>query len=69
MLSPIARNPVLNADLWDYNSRLGPWRYQFWNVSPSTTDFLNGLGIALLTAIVTSRLGLWIGKGLARVQR
>src|SRR5438067_5702304 len=22
----------ISADKWDYNNRLGPWRYQFWNL-------------------------------------
>jgi len=69
MLSPFARNPVLNPDLWDYNIKPGPWQYEFWDFETNVVDFGKGMGIALLTAIATSRLGLWIGKGLSRVQR
>jgi hypothetical protein len=69
MLSPIARNPVLNPDLWDYNIKPGSWRYEFWGAETNIVDFGRGLVIALLTAIASSRLGLWIGKGMARVQR
>ena len=69
MLSPLARNPVFNADLWDYNSKPGPWQYQFWDTEMPLADFGKGMGIALLTAIATSRLGLWIGRGMSRVQR
>lgn len=32
MLSPAARNGVFGADRWDYSARLGPWRYQYWNL-------------------------------------
>jgi hypothetical protein len=32
LLSPGARNPVFGADQWDYSSRLGAWRYQYWNL-------------------------------------
>ena len=32
-------------------------------------DLVRGLAIALATAIVTSRLGLWVGSGMARVRR
>jgi hypothetical protein len=69
MLSPLARNPVFNPDLWDYNMRPGPWHYEFWGAETTLTEFGKGMAIALLTAIATSRLGLWIGKGMSRVQR
>jgi len=68
LLSPLARNRFFGVDRWDYYIRVGEWRYQFWN----TTDvpgFLRGLGIALAQAIVTSRLGLWIGRGMTSVRR
>src|SRR5687768_12806425 len=75
LLSPLARNFVFAADQWDYTERLGPWRYQYWNLdrdalgAPSTAAFLRGLGIAVMTAIVSVRVGLWWGNGMARVQR
>jgi hypothetical protein len=69
MLSPLARNPVLNPNLWDYNTKPGPWQYEFWGAETNFVDFGKGMGIALGTAIATSRLGLWIGKGMSRVQR
>ena len=74
MISPAARNFFFAADQWDYTSRLGPWRYEFeldvdaagkW--SPSL--FAKGIGIAVVTAIVTSRIGLAWGKGLLKVRR
>ena len=69
LLSPAARNFLFGADQWDYSARLGDWRYQFWNLQPGLGPLLRGLAIALLFAILTCRLGLWIGSGMARVQR
>jgi hypothetical protein len=75
LLSPAARNFFFAADQWDYNQRLGDWQYRYWNLdrdavgAPSTLLFLRGLGIAVLTAIVSARVGLWCGTGMARVRR
>jgi ABC-type spermidine/putrescine transport system permease subunit II len=69
LLTPNARNNLFGSDRWDYNAKLGPWVYQFWNDGQTTLSLIRGLGIAALTAIVTSRIGLWVGSGMARVQR
>jgi hypothetical protein len=69
LLSPAARNFVFGADQWDYYMKLGPWRYQWWDAETRTTDFVRGIAIAVVTAMATSRIGLWIGSGMARVQR
>jgi hypothetical protein len=69
MLSPSARTPLLNADQWDYYLRLGEWRYQFWGPERNPVEFARGMVIAIVTAMATTRLGLWIGSGMARVQR
>ena len=69
MLSPAARNFLFNADLWDYNIKPGPWRYEFWGAETTVAEFAKGLGIAVPTAVAASRLGLWIGNGMSRVQR
>ena len=75
LLSPYARNVVFAADRWDYTDRLGAWQYQYWNLdrdatgAPSVALLLRGLGIAVLTAMVSVRVGLWWGNGMARVQR
>jgi len=75
MLSPYARNFVIGADQWDYSSRLGTWRYEFWGLdrnssgSWSPLKFAAGLGIAAVIAMVSSRIGLAWGKGMARVRR
>lgn len=75
MLSPAARNFVFGADQWDYTERLGPWRYEYWNLdrdaagSFSPLKFATGLGVAVLLATVSSRAGLWWGRGMAKVKR
>jgi hypothetical protein len=68
LLSPHARNALFGVDQWDYSSRLGPWRYQFWRtgVDPVTP---RGLLIALLLAVGAARIGLWTGDWMARVKR
>jgi len=75
LLSPLARNRIFGADQWDYNSRLGPWRYQFWNLDRdasrrfSVVLFARGIGIAIVYAIISSRIGLSWGKGMALIKR
>jgi hypothetical protein len=66
LLSPAARNFVFGIDQWDYNVRVGPWRYQYWDTGVS---LLPGLLIACGIATISARIGLWWGKGMARVQR
>jgi hypothetical protein len=69
LISPAARNWFFAADKWDYNSRLGPWRYQFWNLDRDASKnfspvlFLRGITIAIVYAVIGSRIGLWWGKG------
>jgi hypothetical protein len=62
------RSVLLGGDLWDYDARLGPWRYEFW-VDEGGVVLLEGLGWAALFAAISARVGLWWGKGMARVQR
>ena len=75
MLSPAARNFFFGVDQWDYSSRLGPWRYQFWNLDTDASGrwnpagFVKGLGFAIVYAMVSARLGLGWGKGMSRIQR
>jgi len=68
LLAPAAGNFVTGADQWDYSSRLGPWRYQFWRIQ---TDLVTArqLVIAAILAAVSVRLGLWWGNWMARVRR
>jgi hypothetical protein len=69
LLSPGARNAVFAADKWDYYLKPGSWQYEFWGAETSVMTFARGLAIATATAVVTSRVGLWIGTAAARVQR
>ena len=69
LLTPSARNAVFAADQWDYYIKVGDWRYQFWTAERGFLDMARGLAFAAVTAIVSARVGLWIGRGMARVQR
>ncbi|MEP6905771.1 MAG: hypothetical protein ABI875_06775 [Gemmatimonadales bacterium] len=75
LISPAARNIFFGADQWDYSSRLGPWRYQFWNLDRdaagnfSLSLLAQGIAIAVVFGVVSSRVGLWWGRGLARIKR
>lgn len=69
LLSKPANPTVFGLEIWDYTLKLGPWRYEFWDLDPTPLAFVRGLAIATVTAVVTSRLGLWLGSGMARVQR
>jgi hypothetical protein len=68
LLSAGARNFFFGADQWDYSVRLGPWRYEYWD-AVSGAALLEGLGVAVLVGTASARIGLWWGKGMARVQR
>jgi hypothetical protein len=68
-LSPAADNWFFAGDrFWAYFSHPGPFHHQFWmrKEDPMT---LARFGIALLWAIVSTRLGLWWGEWMAKVQR
>ena len=69
MLTPNARNFVFAADQWDYYIKPGDWRYQFWTEERGFVEMARGMAVAAATAIVTSRVGLWVGSGMTRVQR
>jgi len=75
MLSPAARNYFFGVDHWDYSSRPGPWRYQYWNLDTdrngnwSLTVFLERMLKAVVIAIVSSRLGLAWGRSMSRIKR
>lgn len=75
LLSPAARNFFFGVDQWDYSSRLGPWRYEFWNLDRdpsgawSASGFAVGIAKAFVYASISSRIGLAWGKGMSRVMR
>lgn len=74
-LSPLARNGFFLADQWDYNARLGAWRYEFWDSlgklrrgdgsAPVGIGFL----IAALIGTTSARLGLALGRWMREVRR
>jgi hypothetical protein len=68
-LSPAARNWFFASDrFWAYFSQPGDWRYQFWrtDIDPVTP---RALGIALLWSLASTRVGLWWGQWMSKVQR
>jgi hypothetical protein len=75
LISPTARNFFFGADRWAYFVRPGPWQYRFWDVpkdaagNPSMQPIATGLGIAALISIASTRIGIWWGNGMSRVQR
>jgi hypothetical protein len=68
LLTPHARNWLFAADRWDYNVRVGEWRYEFWWIGQDPTT-ARSLGLAVLVAAVTSRIGLWYGSWMRSVVR
>jgi hypothetical protein len=75
MLSPNARNFFFAADQWDYSSRPGEFRYRFWDLDGDSSKGIDvkalatGLGLAVVTAVVSSRAGLAWGKSMSRIKR
>lgn len=75
LLSPAARNPLFLGDQWDYSSRAGAYRYEFWdNLSGASTGIapwqaVKFLAFAALLAAISSRLGLALGGWMRRVRR
>ncbi|HZS60063.1 MAG TPA: hypothetical protein VFA43_12390 [Gemmatimonadaceae bacterium] len=72
LLSPAARNFVFASDQWDYTTRLGPWRYEYWTPHHrgKAAEFpVSGLLISIVLATVSARVGLWWGEGMARLRR
>jgi hypothetical protein len=75
LLSPYSRNFFFGADQWSYTDQLGPWRYRFWHLDVDANGkwspflFAKGIGFAMLLGVVSSRLSLFVGKGMAKVRR
>jgi hypothetical protein len=75
LLSPAARNYVFAGGQWPYMVRPGPFQHRFWNLArdaaghPSFPLFMRGLGIAAAIAVVSARVGLWVGNSMSRVMR
>jgi hypothetical protein len=75
LLSPAARNFFIGADQWSYSDRLGDWRYRFWTLDVDSSGrwslplFAKGIGLAMILAIVASRISLFLGSGMSKVKR
>jgi hypothetical protein len=73
LMSPTADNWFFVGDhQWGYTENLGPWRHQYWSelnprMNPPLT--LRGAGLAFLMAIVSARIGLWLGNWMSRLRR
>ncbi|WP_266363769.1 hypothetical protein [Tellurirhabdus rosea] len=69
--SPYARNGFFLSDAWAYdNDPNWPYRYKFhpyWG--DTVAQFWQGIGIALIAAMVSARIGLLWGNWMKRVQR
>ncbi|MGE3313300.1 MAG: hypothetical protein AB7O66_25315 [Limisphaerales bacterium] len=73
LIGPGGQNWVFGADRhWDYTERLGPNRFRFWSETHprgNTPATLRTFVLAAALALGATRIGLWIGNGMARVRR
>lgn len=64
-----AENAFFASDrIWSYGARIGEWTTRFWGTERDPFD-VAAMGIALLLATVSSRLGLAWGGWMSRVKR
>ena len=68
LISPASENVLFGAHRWNYNSLPGDFEHRFWNIRGNPVTPLR-LAFAAGLAMVSTRVGLWCGNGLARVQR
>jgi len=68
LISPASETFLFGAQRWNYNSYPGGWEHRFWriDIDPMTPT---KLAVAAVLAMVSTRVGLWFGNGLARVRR
>ena len=73
LLSPAAQNWFFAADRhWGYRETAGPWRHEFWSKTYRRYNpplNVSGLTSSLLLAVLSSRIGLWLGNWMTRVKR
>jgi hypothetical protein len=75
LLSPAARNAFFVADRWDYSSRLGAWRYNWWSLDRDARGhwdalaFWSGIAFAVPLAAASTWWGLARGRWMRGVQR
>jgi hypothetical protein len=69
LLSPASRNWFFAGDMqWSYGDELGAYRYELWQLDEDPVTPA-GIGIALVLAAVSTRIGLWWGSWMSRVRR
>ena len=71
LISPAARNWVFGQNYFPYMQSPSEYHYnwEFGDLAPTTGLFLYGIGIALVTSIVGSRIGLAAGDALRGLRR
>jgi hypothetical protein len=69
MLTPAARNWVFAADQWPYMYEIREWTKEFWWLDAGPAQFLGGLGLALIFATLSARVGLAWGEFTRRLLR
>ncbi|MBC7895088.1 MAG: hypothetical protein H7066_06730 [Cytophagaceae bacterium] len=74
-------NYLFGTGYWEYHARLGPWTRVFFDVPGYTWNqremtgaldvpaMARAVGIAILLAVASSRLGIWWGEWMRRVRR
>jgi hypothetical protein len=68
LISPASETFVFGAQRWNYDSRVGPWANEFWDPEHSGLTVLSAF-IAGGLSLTLTRVGLWAGNWMARVQR
>src|SRR5262245_50307833 len=69
LLSPTADNWVFASRThWPYWARQSGWQNSYWDMEKDALTW-GAAGLALIWGVLSSRLGLWIGSGMARVKR
>ena len=71
MISPAARNWIFGQNYFPYMESPSEYHFnwEFVDLAPTTGAFLYGIGIALVTAILGSRIGLAAGDALRGLRR
>jgi hypothetical protein len=71
MVSPLAANRIFGTDYYPYMQRPSDYHFshEFSYWEKTRPEFWIGMGIALLAAIITTRIGLAWGDWMRRVKR
>ena len=72
LISPAADNWFFIENKWEYGNQIGNWCHEFWDATnpewnpPASAA---GLGVALILAMISARIGLSLGNWMAKVKR